>query len=884
MLAALLGLALVASEPAYYCNPAIHEYAQVVPGGTTVLPNGRLLTPKGTRLYAQGEDVWGSVLSPDGSTYALFHDGGFTVHRAFDTQAARGVRVARKNIAPCGAFSSDGSKLLISLGDDSAIEVLDTASWAVVQSIRGLEGGYINDLKFMKDERYAVGVDVAVQRLVVFDLLKGKIQTSLPAGREPYAVTLDAAKRRAYVANIGLFDYSVVPPVAGPDGDPRGLTRPPFGFPSREAEQGVEFEGRFVPGLGRADAPEAHSIYEYDLRRPTSPRFLKSVKSGLLIHAPSDHGKAVGGSAPNALLVHGNRLFVSNANNDTVQVFRIPGMRLERTIRLTPAPELARYRGVIPSGLALGPDGKRLYVCESGLNSVAVVDIRSGQVVGRVPTGWFPMSVQVSSDGKRLFVASQKGLGRGPQGMAHLRPASDERHGLAPMPGMATTLPVPTDAELAGWTQEVLRNNGLLPRPDVLAKREPSPVPALPGRPSDQIQHVVFITKENHTFDGIFGGLEGARSHEEYAEWGVNGWIREVRPKQRGVSIMPNHLAIARKWAISDNFYMEPVASGDGHRWLIGVYPSLWTSRLFYMGWNFRADDRTKGRLASMGSNGSQIPEDYLESGSMWEHLVRGGVPIRNYGEGFEFPGQEEPEEVGQTGSILQVNHPINQVLWDNTCWTFPVYNNEIPDLARVEWFREDLEKEFDAKGKPIPNFMNITLCNDHGASPDPNNGYPYTASYMADNDVALGRLLEYLSRRPEWKSMAVIVTQDDPGGDDDHIDRHRSFVMAAGPWAKRGYVGKTHTSIMSILRTIYLIFGLAPNNLFDAVATDLGELFTLEPDFSPYTHVLPDPKVFVPEAAYNASIDAKFRSRIHQRASIPMDHPDWIERMKPED
>ncbi len=139
--------------------------------------------------------------------------------------------------------------------------------------------------------------------------------------------------------------------------------------------------------------------------------------------------------------------------------------------------------------------------------------------------------------------------------------------------------------------------------------------------------------------------------------------------------------------------------------------------------------------MVAMGSNGSQIPEDYLENGSLWEHLSRGGITFRNYGEGFEFPDNDEGPMENRTGAFTQVNYPMPKVLFDNTDFDYPAYNNNIPDIARADWFVEDLEqyrKEHDGK---IPQFMNIAICNDHGAEPAPKRGYPYVCSYMADND-----------------------------------------------------------------------------------------------------------------------------------------------------
>jgi YVTN family beta-propeller protein len=868
----LAALAILASD-LYFEAPAGDAFAQINPGGVTVLPNGRFLTPTGTRRYT-GSNLFHSALSPDGQTVVGFADDELSVYRGQEPRRA----IALKDVAPAGDFAPDGRSLLVSLGDKGSVAVLDAATFAVQKEITLNEGGfrdsYAVDLVHAQEPGVAFALDVANQLVITLDLVEGKVRHRTKGGRQPYALALAADGKKLHVANIGIFDYSVVPgPRSGTSPTP-GIKKPPFGFPSPEAERGVEQEDRFIPGLGSPYVPDAQSVYAYRLETDGKPVLEGQAKSGLLIHAPADGGKAVGGSSPNFLLRHGKRLFVSNANNDSISVFDAETLRPEKTFRLRIGRGLERYRGIIPTGMAISPDGRRLYVCEGGINSVAVLDTGNGRVLGRIPTGWFPLRVHLRDQGRELVITTQKGLGRGPRGPRNPRSPQDERFGFPDMPGMLQTLPVPSDAELKKGEAIVARNNGFVPM-----RRSPdqSVMPIRPGKASEQIQYVVFITKENHTFDGIFGGLKGAKGDPEYAEFGMEGWINEKGRAER-MPIMPNHIRLAEQFGISENFYMEPHASGDGHRWLVGVYPSLWTTRVFYAGWNFRPNNDAKGRLMSIGSDGSQIPEDYLENGSMWEHLDRHGITFRNYGEGYEMPGSIELPPNSRTGTNYLVNHPMPKILFDNTDFNFPAYNTHIPDIARADWFIEDIEKNFRAKSKPLPRFINIAICNDHGDAPRPEQGYPYVCSYMADNDVALGRIVQYLSRQPEWRNMAIFVTQDDPGADNDHIDRHRSFVLAISPYAKRGYISRRHTSIMSIIRSIYLMFGIGPNNLFDAVATPLDDMFTDKPDFTPYVAVEADRRVFRPEETFDPE-DPEFKKRRTVRGA-KMDDPkyfDWL-------
>ncbi len=855
---------------AYFQAPALQEVAKVVPGGRTILPNGRFLTPRGKRLYT-GEDLWQVLVSPDGRFLVGCDDSGLVIH---DLQENTRKPLPRKDVAPTGAWLPNG-KLLISQGDEGSLEIIDPKTWADGEIISVKDDDrqhpYLNELVVTQDGKFAYAVDVSYQEVVTIDLTAKKVVHRTAAGRQPYAIALDESSKQIFVANIGLFNYSLIPPPAPGKGSPRGLNRPAFAFPSPESITGVNKEGRTVPGIGSPYVPDAQSIYSYSIADRKEPRVERTVKSGVLIHAPADGGKSVGGSSPNALLLHKGTLYVSNANNDTVQAFHAQTLELKQTIKLAPVPQLARLRGVIPSGMAMNKAGTRLYVCCSGLNAVAILDPNKGSVLGYSATGWFPMQIKISPDGQKLAVATQKGIGRGPRGPLGARTQEDERFGLSDMPGMIDYAPIPSDKELPSLTHQVLLNNGMLPRPVPASKV----IPLVPGKPSNEIKYVVFITKENHTFDGIFGGLKGAKSEPRYAEFGRNGWIREKGVEER-VPIMPNHIKLAEEFAISDNFYMEPQASGDGHRWLVGVYPSLWTTRVFYAGWNFRADNNTPGRLVSFGSDGSQIPEDYLENGSMFEHLDRNGIDFRNYGEGYELPRTDEGIMTSKSGTFYPFNHPMPKVLYDNTCFDFPAYNTNIPDIARAEWFIEDLEKNYFSKGKGLPKFINIAICNDHGAGARPNEGYPYVASYMADNDLALGRIVEFLSSRPEWRNMAIFVTQDDPGGDNDHIDRHRSFVLAISPFAKRGYVSSDHASIMSIIRTIYLVYGLGPCNMFDALATPLHDMFTERADYTPYKHVNTDPRVFVAEKAMDPN-DPRFEKRL-SRDFPRMDDPAFME------
>ena len=869
-----------------YRAPAGNRVAQVNPGGESILPNGRIVAPLGERHYAGRSNLFDINISHNGKAIVGHYEGGMTIWQR-NASGAIPISISLEKFGLSGAFTHGGAQYIASNGDaGNGISVYDATSWdlpgikatperpfmdidqAPLFTIKVDKEAYIQDIVLAPDGHTVYALDIARQRVVVFDLTKRAVIADVPAGRQPFALALNKDGSRLFVANIGIFNYSLVPdPKPGTPFSKRGLRVPPFGFPSKEATSGVETEGRFVNGLGSARVPDAQSVWAYDVRNAAKPTITGKAKTGILIHAPADAGKSVGGSAPSALLVSGNTLWVANANNDTIQAFDVRTLKVTKTIKLTPTKALARLRGVIPTGMAINRKATRLYVAEAGINAVGVIDIEKGTVIGHIPTGWYPTQVALGPFDENLFVATQKGIGQGPAGHLNPRQKTDERFNMAAMPGMLNVIPMPKDKDLPALTQKVLRYNGLLP---VKADR-----PAVPA----DIEYVVFITKENHTFDGIFGELKGANGEPEYAQLGENGWLAAKGRSER-MPIMPNHVKLAKQFAISDNFYMEPAGSGDGHRWLVGVYPSIWTTRVYYAGWEFALSNTAKGRLPSFGSNGSQIPEDYLENGSLWEHLARGGITFRNYGEGYELPHNDEDTVDSKSGANMLVNFPMPKVLFDNTCFDFPAFNNNIPDIVRADWFIDDIAKYRQQHSGKMPRFINIAICNDHGADPQPKRGFPYTESFMADNDLALGRIIEFLSKQPEWKKMVVFVTQDDSGGDADHVDRHRSFVLALGPWVKPGYVSHEHTSIMSIIKTIYRIFKLGPNNLFDMTATDLSDMLSSKPTFAPYKHTNVDPRIFKPADTMDPD-DPTFEKRRGERPSMRMDDPKWIERVR---
>ena len=880
-------LAQRGSAPPYLHAPAGEAYAEHNPAGVTILPNGRRLQPAGTHLPV-GRFPHGMVMSRDGSRLFVPSDGVGQIVSGWQTGPAEISELKppkpegnrRIHLNAGGAdFSPDGALLYWSSGEHGSIFVFDVRSGAMLVEISlnaetsgtKFSDSYAVDVKLSGDGRYLYCADVTNFRVVVVDTVERKAAGSVPVGRYPYALAV--AGDRVLVANIGLFEYSAVPLPKSGGFDSRGLTRPAFGYPSKEAREGVEFEGRKIAGLGDDNALEAFSVWSVDVSNPSAPKIAGRWKTGLLIHSPADNGKTVGGSAPNFLAVRGDALYVSNGNNDMIERFDLRQGKAEVRSRIVPSPLVAGLRGVGPSGMAVSPDGRRLYVAESGINAIGVLDATTLAVLGHIPTAWYPYRVAVSPDGRRLAVTCFKGFGNGPNGGSQI-PKSD----FLQMRGVLSTLDIPDDRALEAMTQQMLENNGIVDRSADRAAMASPVIPTIVGQPSKNIKYVVFITKENHTYDTIFDRIPGARHDPSLLRWGLHQTVEEKgQPTLNDVPVMVNHNALARQFTVSDNFYMEPEASGVGHRWLVGVQPNNLMQMTYTLGWSFKEKSTAPGRRYSMGSNGSLMPEDYPEAGSMWEHLARHKIRFRNYGEGFEFPGVQEEQDEHPTGAREVVNVPMPKVLFDNTSFDFPIFNTNIPDQYRAHWLMKDVEERFLSGRMKFPSFVNIAICNDHGSSRRAA-GYPYLASYMADNDLALGRIVEFLSHTPYWKNMAIFVTEDDAGGEPDSVDAQRSVLLVISPWAKKGYASHRHTTILSMHRTLYQILGLPPLNMFDALASDLSDSFTDVPDFRPYQCRKVDPRIFDPEKAKDPKDPDYGQAR--RKPSAPMDDEEEVERI----
>ena len=292
-------------------------------------------------------------------------------------------------------------------------------------------------------------------RLVRIDLSTKKITASISVGRQPFGLSLSPDYKLAFVANVGLFAYPLVPGVTKANKDTMMLKFPPYGTFSKEAREGVERDGRRIPGLGGPETDEAMSVWTVDL---ATNKVVSKIKTGVQIGSMIEEAEVVGGSSPNSVAVGSRFAYVSNATNDNISIIDYKLHKVVGTIPLKVAPRIDRYRGLMPFGLTLTNDQKTLYVALLAFNAVAVVDIPTRKVTGLIPTGWGPTKVALSSDQKTLYVTSARGYGAGPNGgKGFVKPPQGTYIGDIQL-GTFQAIPVPDAGQLAVYTKQVIAN------------------------------------------------------------------------------------------------------------------------------------------------------------------------------------------------------------------------------------------------------------------------------------------------------------------------------------------------------------------------------------------------------------------------------------------
>ncbi|MGC8745530.1 MAG: bifunctional YncE family protein/alkaline phosphatase family protein [Candidatus Saccharicenans sp.] len=520
-------------------------------------------------------------------------------------------------------------------------------------------------------------------------------------------------------------------------------------------------------------------------------------------------------------------LVCANAASDNLSVIDTEKDEIVETIWVKRSP--ADLFGASPNALCFSPDGKKLFVANGTQNAVAVVDFsprkKRSKLVGLIPVGWFPGVLAWDNSQNRLWVANIKGL---PD-----RPRKDEKSGLTGFNshqyyGSLSIIKLPTKNELGKLTQKVFANfhreriKEALKKPK--AATRPKPVPERTGEPS-LIKHVVYIIKENRTYDQILGDVPEGNGNPSLCLFGEE--------------VTPNQHKLGREFVLLDNTYCSGILSADGHQWSTTAFGTDYLEKSF-AGWPRSYPD-------GMGEDEVDALA-YAPTGFIWDNCRKHGVSIWNFGE-FAMPdcSWKDPKKPGQPtwkdfweeylygrGEVRIGSRPGIPSIASFTPTDYVGWNLNVPDVWRARFIKEQIKK-WEEKGE-MPQFVLICLPDDHTSGTKP--GMPTPRASVADNDLALGQIVEAFSHSSFWKEMVIMAIEDDPQNGFDHVSGYRTTAYLAGPYVKRGAVIHTQYNTTSLLRTIEQILGMPPMNQFDATAIPLFDCFTDKPDFRPFQAV----------------------------------------------
>lgn len=515
---------------------------------------------------------------------------------------------------------------------------------------------------------------------------------------------------------------------------------------------------------------------------------------------------------PNEMLLahEGKLLYVANANRNTVTVFDTESGKAIETIGTAIDPKAPASS--TPSSLALSADESVLFVANANTNDVAVANVKvkgASAPLGFIPAGWYPTCVRISRDGKTLFVANGKGSTSkanrdGPRPGFPGGGDNRTRQYIAGLfHGTLSVIPMPGPKEMAAYSKTVYECSPLKQGdPTAVTGPAPSgknPIPSKLGDPSP-ITHCIYIIKENRTYDQVFGDMPEGNGDPAIC----------LFPAQ----VSPNHHALAREYVLLDNFYVESEVSADGHEWTMGAYATDFVERTWPL--SYRGDKRVP--YPSEGAFDIARPA----AGYLWDRAAEKGITYRSYGE-FVVNGKT-PDDPATTKVKALEGH------FDPK---FRSFDMNYSDQKRADRFLEELAG-FEKRGE-MPRLIVLRLPNDHTSGSA--RGKPTPTAYVADNDLALGRVVEGLSKSRFWPHLAIFVVEDDAQNGSDHVDAHRTVALAISPYIKRKTVDSTMYSTTSMLRTMELILGLEPMTQFDAAARPMSNAFTAEPDLHPFVH-----------------------------------------------
>jgi YVTN family beta-propeller protein len=706
-------------------------------GPNAMLVSGWKTTPAGRQL-ASGDMILSGQVSADGALFA-FTNTGYTSHGLHIVDLATEKEIAAFPLERSWsglAFSPDGRRIYVSSGAGNPLSDIqyfdrwDNEGWKAARTgftLRGAvkESTAVSSINVSADGKLLYALNNSDDHLYILETHGGRAVARLKVGNHPLSARLSRDGKTLYVANLGDAAVAIV--------DVSDASR---------------------PAVAATLATDPH---------------------------PND-----------IALTADNRLFVSCGNTNNVIAFDLNTRQRLEVINTALGPKAPA--GSTPNSLALSPDGRTLYVANADNNSVAVVDVADrgkSRPLGFVPTGWYPTFVTTTADGKRLLVASGKGVGTGPSRIKRpidpIAPAGSFQHHGNQLNGLVSFVDTPDAKRLADFTKQVYDN--ALYR-DMLLERSragaESVIPTNVGEPSP-IKHVLFIMKENRTYDQVFGDLKQGNGDPSLTLFG-----REVTPNQH---------ALAEQFVLLDNLYCSGEVSQDGQPWTTSAYATEFTQRAWTLSYSRHGSVVTGGGISEQST-------PYI-----WE-LARGqGLKVKTFG-------------MGNRRGVADLR---------STRFEQAPADPQAPrarDYERADRFVEEFQ-EMDRQGT-VPNFMFMSLGENHTNGTTPGAYTP--KAQVASNDVAVGKIVEAITRSRVWSTFAIFIIEDDAQNGPDHVDSHRTAGLVISPYVKRKVVDSSMYSTLSMLRTVELLLGLPPMTQHDAAAPPMVNSFTASPDLSGFT------------------------------------------------
>jgi DNA-binding beta-propeller fold protein YncE len=672
-------------------------------------------------------------------------------------------------------------------------------------SLTGALGEYAVGAPAVARSANASGHRVAVvpltveDRLTIIDADAGTPIATVPLGVAPIAAVVSPDGATAYVTNLGG-------------------NRP--GANDRAAQQCCYPRGERVRTDARGIA-DSGSVMRVDL---VTRRVTDSIRVGR-------HPTGIAWDVAHA------RLFVAEGNDDAVSVI---DTRTNRVLsKYAIAPFRQRGIGAQPTAIAAAPDGRTLFAALGGLNAVAVFDVAAdgrGTLAGLIPTAWYPSSLDVSADGRYLAVGALLGVGSG-EGRTGGSPGKTGRYVFAER-GSVSVVEIPSRTQLAAYTAAVAANDHLTlaaaPTRDTVRRGSavPRAVPLFPGD-SSLVRHVVYIIKENRTYDQVLGDLGRGDGDSSLVIYG-----RDVTPNQH---------ALAEQYVTLDRVFASGGNSADGHQWLTQANETDYAMWPLYQG-------------RSYPSEGID-PLVYSSGGFLWEAAQAKSRTVSVFGEyaptaSDSIPGvraslmaeyqRNEARGTGYFRDLLRSRYDtrsnipsLDRVLVRE----YPGWTQEVPDVVKAQVILDHL-RQWETK-RAMPDLVMVILPSDHTVGTSP--GWCVPRACVADNDFALGRVVDGLTHSSFWKEMAIFVIEDDAQNGVDHVDGHRTTAFAISPFIRRGSVDHTFYNQPSVVKTIELMLGLPALSLFDLVATDMRASFIQpgeQPTYTPFTAIVPRQRI----------------------------------------